>query len=438
MISTTQHTAPEIPDHELLRPVGQGSYGEVWLARTVTGSFRAVKVVRRAAFPDARPYEREFNGLQKFEPISRSHPGLVNILHIGRNQAGEFFYSVMEVADDVMLGQAVDPEAYLPRTLANEIARRGRLPVEECIELGVRLAGALEYLHGSGLVHRDIKPSNIIFVNRVPKLADIGLVTRIGTKATFVGTEGFLAPEGPGSPAADQYSLGKVLYEMSTGKGVDQFPELPTNLHGSPEALLWMRFNEVVLRACELQPAKRFRSVAELKTTIDGLRQSAWGGAARALAMGEEPVGCGSAVVVLVAADGSPEASLASDLKRQLIEAGLSVYLDPTEGIERSWARGMEQAIRNADSVVVLLSPGALRSLDLAYALELVHQEAQHSERPPRIVAVRSPAAATLPRHFAMALENAQFLTLEKRVDRAKFFNDMLLALGLSAIGTAG
>src|SRR6266540_4016709 len=90
---------PNIPDHELLRRVGRGSYGEVWLARSITGAFRAVKIVYRASFEDVRPFEREFSGISNFEPISRSHEGLVDILQVGRN--GGFFYYVMELADDL-------------------------------------------------------------------------------------------------------------------------------------------------------------------------------------------------------------------------------------------------------------------------------------------------------------------------------------------------
>ena len=73
-------TPLQVSDHELLRRIGTGSYGEVWLARSTLGAQRAVKVVHRAAFEDSRPYEREFTGLKNFEPVSRGHEGLMDIL----------------------------------------------------------------------------------------------------------------------------------------------------------------------------------------------------------------------------------------------------------------------------------------------------------------------------------------------------------------------
>src|SRR5438445_1750085 len=89
---------PDILDHQLLKKIGDGSYGEVWLARSAVGTLRAVKIVWRKTFWHAHPFEREFKGIQKFEPISRSHEGLVDILQIGRGEG--YFYYVMELADD--------------------------------------------------------------------------------------------------------------------------------------------------------------------------------------------------------------------------------------------------------------------------------------------------------------------------------------------------
>src|SRR6266496_1675321 len=87
----------------------------------------------------------------------------------------------------------------------------------------IRIFIPLAHLHAVGFVHRDIKPSNIIFVNGAPKLADIGLVTSIDEAHSLVGTVGYIPPEGPGSPQADIYSLGKVLYEAAFGKDRQEF-----------------------------------------------------------------------------------------------------------------------------------------------------------------------------------------------------------------------
>jgi serine/threonine protein kinase len=123
--------------------------------------------------------------------------------------------------------QALIHSLYSPRTLRSELAREQRLPPVEAAQLVLRLAGALAHLHAHGLVHRDIKPSNVIFVGGQPKLADIGLVTDVGSSQSFVGTEGFIPPEGPGTPQADLYGLGKLLYELFTGRDRMDFPQLP-------------------------------------------------------------------------------------------------------------------------------------------------------------------------------------------------------------------
>ncbi len=267
---------PAIPDHEVLRKIGGGAYGEVWLARGVTGALRAVKVVWREDFEDERGFEREFEGILKFEPMSRDHPALVNILHVGRSPDGmAFYYYVMELGDDVTSGQEINPIEYEPRTLRadNPQVTGVKWDTSVCIDVGLRLAEALDHLHERGLAHRDVKPSNIIFVNGRAKLADIGLVAARGQR-TFVGTEGFVPPEGPGSAQADVYSLGKVLYEIATGKDRMAFPELPDEIPSGADRKRWLELNQIICDICEPRISKRkISSAADLADALRRLQR---------------------------------------------------------------------------------------------------------------------------------------------------------------------
>jgi WD40 repeat protein len=271
---------PVIPDHVLLRSIGSGAYGEVWLARNVMGTPRAVKVIWRRQFQSARPFEREFAGIERYEPVSRSSGGLVHVLHVGRNDAEGFFYYVMELADDA----AASPDAaddgssdhhevpqprssspalqdlasYSPRTVRADLKRLGRLSTALCLRLAIDVASGLAQLHRHGLIHRDVKPGNIIYVNGRAKLADIGLVTADGEGRTFVGTEGYIPPEGPGSPAADLYALGVVLYEASTGFSPERLPDVPSEWFTSPAGDPALELHEVILKACEGQRDRRY------------------------------------------------------------------------------------------------------------------------------------------------------------------------------------
>ena len=255
------------------------------MARSALGTWRAVKIVYRARFKDDRPYEREFGGILKYEPVSRTHEGLVQVLHAGRNDEAGCFYYVMELADpDDATASAhtpatesqsrpqpcvFSPANYQPRTLRSELARHQRLPLAAAAQLTLGLAKALRHLHERGLVHRDIKPSNVIFVAGQPKLADIGLVTDVGSAQSFVGTEGFIPPEGPGTPRADLYALGKLLYELATGRDRMDFPQLPPHLLQLPEGEALLELNEVVTRACAPNPEHRYSTATEVQAELN-------------------------------------------------------------------------------------------------------------------------------------------------------------------------
>ena len=261
---------PIIPDHELLRVIGRGAYGEIWLARTVTGAFRAVKVVYRATFETERTFLREFEGMSAFEPISRAHIGFVDILHVGRT--ANYLYYSMELADDHLAGREIDLVNYEPRTLKGDLARHKRLSADASIRLGLSLTEAIEALHARGLTHRDIKPSNIIFIEGTPKLADIGLVAATGQQS-FVGTEGYVPPEGPGTARADIYSLGKLLYETCTGKDRLDFPEIDSQLSTRPDREQLLQLNQVLVKACANDPKERYGSAAAMHRDLTALKR---------------------------------------------------------------------------------------------------------------------------------------------------------------------
>lgn len=270
---TAEEKGFDIPDHEIIRQIGRGSYGDVWLGKSLTGTFRAIKVIFRDRFETDRAFSREFEGIEQFEPISRAHPNLVQVLHVGRDPGSRYYFCIMELADDLKDGKALDPASYEPRTLATVTRTNGRIEVARCTDIGRQLASALAFLHDKGLVHRDVKPSNILFVGGLPKLGDIGLVARNAEASSFVGTEGYVPPEGPGSPQADMFALGKVIYEASTGKDRLDFPALPSDLASWPEKAAFMRLNEVLLCACANRPAQRHHDARQLAHSFEDASQ---------------------------------------------------------------------------------------------------------------------------------------------------------------------
>ena len=276
---TEEALRPVVPDHEILRLIGTGAYGEVWLARSLTAAYRAVKVVWREDYEDEAMYAREFEGILHYEPVARKIPGVVHILHVGQGAVADhgYYYYVMELADDAYTGIHIDPESYVPRTLQSDMELYGHnpMPLDYVLEVGSQLAHTLDGMRCEQLVHRDVKPSNIVFVNGRAKLADAGSVA-LSDNPSFVGTEGYIPPEGPGTPRADVYALAKVLYEMSTGKDRLEFPSLPDDIAEGDSHKRWLEFNEIICAAAEPRIQKTtIISARVLAEKLDALRQYA-------------------------------------------------------------------------------------------------------------------------------------------------------------------
>jgi len=150
-----------------------------------------------------------------------SHPNLVTVYDAG-DEAGRP-YIVEEYVAGGTLAEMLDRD-------------RGRpLEVEQTVEIAAGLCAGLEHVHRHGMVHRDLKPQNVwLSATGIPKLGDFGLqvalrkasdapaATTVTTDGLMVGTPLYMAPEQalarPVGPPADLYSLGVVLYEMTTGR----------------------------------------------------------------------------------------------------------------------------------------------------------------------------------------------------------------------------
>ena len=274
---------PVVPDYELLRKIGGGGYGDVWLARSVTGSYRAVKIVRRDNFKDERPFLRELAGITRYqEMVAPGTPTQLALLHVGERPDEGWFHYVMELADDAENGREIDPSTYVALTLKELKARRGWLPAADAIRLAVELAQGLAVLHDLGLLHRDIKPSNIILIHGMPKLADLGLVSSADRTLTSVGTPDYSPPEGPGSVRADLYSLGRVLYELLTGSPAADFPRIPDDFAGRTDQRQFLELNEVLLKAGNPVPEKRYETAGAM---LEHLRFIEAGGSLKDMAL---------------------------------------------------------------------------------------------------------------------------------------------------------
>ena len=264
--------SPAIPDYELIRVIGKGSFGEVWVALDATGTPCALKIIYKGESDD-QIFNKELEGVTSYLPISRSNLGLVTILHVGKDPENEFYYYTMELADNANESEGEEWENYQAKTLSSIIGSTNNLvPISKFEEISLNLSNGLAYLHEQGLVHRDIKPSNVIFVNGHAKLADVGLVSVRADASTFIGTAGYIPPEGPGKAAADVFALGKTLYELLTGKNISAFPELPTQIFtNKSESHKFAEYNKIIVQATSPDYRERPQNGDEFSRLFRGM-----------------------------------------------------------------------------------------------------------------------------------------------------------------------
>ncbi|MCI0745954.1 MAG: protein kinase [Verrucomicrobia subdivision 3 bacterium] len=271
--------------YQYVRKIASGGYGHVYLfARKGKNQpeYVAAKFVYREIFgpPDDRgsasAYQRALEGLQNFRSVSTESQYLLRIFDVHQRHDDGYFCYMMELADDVVSGRSITPGVYRPRTLLHELERNGRrerLPANRCVEVAITLARGLQILHESGFTHRDLRPANIIFVDEMPKLADIDLLA--GDDAalpSYIPTH-YAAPEGCHSSRADIFSLGKTLYEMCTGFPVQSYPCLPFNLRHWDDHQIMLQLNRIIAKACARTLRERYGSA---KSMLNDLERITW------------------------------------------------------------------------------------------------------------------------------------------------------------------
>jgi predicted Ser/Thr protein kinase len=254
---------PSVTGYEILSELGRGGMGVVYQARQARlDRLVAIKILPAEVSRDphfVERFSREARALAKL-----NHPNIITVHDFG--QEGDQYYFVMEFVAGTNLRQRL---------------RAGTIPSAEAFRIVGDVCDALQYAHDEGIVHRDIKPENILLDkrNRI-KIADFG-IAKLLTHATanytltgpwqVVGTWNYMAPEQLDNPLgldhrADIYSLGVMFYEMLTGK-------LPQGRFPAPSevAPVDSRVDDLVLKALEREPQRRFQNVGELRSALDEL-----------------------------------------------------------------------------------------------------------------------------------------------------------------------
>lgn len=275
-----------IPDYERIILCGEGSYGSVWAVRDCVGVYRALKLIDVDRLKRAKAKCYEMNALQNYCRHVSRHPYLITVSHVGL--VDHFLYYTMELADDLS-GARPTAESllrgYSPLTLES-IIRARRLQSDVAVELVRRLLRGLSKLHDLNLIHRDIKPSNVVFVNRYPKLADIGVLTEAGSSLKSIGTPRYMPPDRALDRSADVYSMGRMLHEMLAGRDASTCPHLPESILTSGQKWNLRRVEQVIVRACSPEAKDRYPSAAAMLEELEAAAEPAFGSLFEELAAG--------------------------------------------------------------------------------------------------------------------------------------------------------
>jgi len=261
--------------YQILGVLGMGGMSAVYQARdlrfpNVTKLCAVKEIINLAPDPQLRAlavqnFEREANIL-----ATLSHPAIPKVYdYFSENDRS---YLVIEFID----GQNL--EAYLAET-------PGLIPQETVLDWAIQLCQVLTYLHSHTppIVFRDMKPSNVMLdSHNTIRLIDFGIAKlfQSGQKGTMIGTEGYSPPEqyrGVSDPRGDIYALGATLHHLLTKQ--DPRVEPPFSFHERPIKAIYPTISdelvEIINRALEYEPEKRWSSIEEMQAAFESLRAPA-------------------------------------------------------------------------------------------------------------------------------------------------------------------
>jgi len=244
-----EELAEKFPQFEMIECLGRGGMGVVYKARQkALDRMVAIKILA-GEWQDEPGFQERFESEAKLL-AQLSHSNIVTVHDFG--EADGLYYIVMEYVEGVNL---------------RDLLREGKMAAEQALAIVPPICEALEYAHDKGVVHRDIKPENLLLDRdgRV-KIADFGIASLVGATGEKSGTPPYMAPEqsaGTVDRRADIYALGAVLYEMLTGVRPGKDTVAP-----SRKVEVDVKIDEMVLRAMEKEPERRYQTAKEFQTVV--------------------------------------------------------------------------------------------------------------------------------------------------------------------------
>lgn len=262
---------PKVDDrigpYQLIKKIGKGGFGEVWLAKNVTA---LVSRNPQVALKIPHDEDVDLDAIKQEAAIWLAASGHDNVLpFIEANIYGDQVVIVSEYAPDGSLHASLKPHG------------GGAPSTEKAIELIVGILNGLAHLHARNIIHRDLKPDNILLQGSTPRITDFGIsrIFKTTTQRTMiVGTPVYMAPEafdGERNQQTDVWSVGVMLYQLLAGRlpfPGETYEEvrhvvLTKPPHPMPATVpLWLQ--QVVTKAISKNPKARYKTATKMLSAL--------------------------------------------------------------------------------------------------------------------------------------------------------------------------